>query len=126
MMCQRIGRPPTSTMGFGRTSVSSANRVPIPPAKMTTFIVPFSRAEVSSSLLVTATRCQPSGRARPFRRVNRVTKPGLEIQRRPEPRGRELPSVPTNEGGVVGPRLNGAPLDAVQLVEDPSDRLDHL
>ena len=38
MMCQRIGRPPISTIGFGRVSVSSVNRVPRPPAKMTTFI----------------------------------------------------------------------------------------
>src|ERR1035441_7154683 len=37
MMCQRIGRPPTSTMGFGRNSVSSRRRVPKPPHKMTTF-----------------------------------------------------------------------------------------
>src|SRR6516162_6817926 len=36
MMCQRIGRPPTSTNGFGRYSVSSRRRVPWPPHKMTT------------------------------------------------------------------------------------------
>src|SRR6266496_265748 len=36
MMCQRIGRPPISTIGFGRTSVSSASRVPSPPARITT------------------------------------------------------------------------------------------
>src|SRR6266700_5943747 len=40
MMCQRIGRPPTSTIGFGRTVVSSARRVPRPPAKIMTFIGP--------------------------------------------------------------------------------------
>lgn len=28
MMCQRMGLPPISTMGFGRISVSSLNRVP--------------------------------------------------------------------------------------------------
>src|SRR5688500_18726033 len=38
MMCQRIGRPPISTMGLGRVSVSSASRVPWPPARITTFI----------------------------------------------------------------------------------------
>src|SRR4051795_10012037 len=37
MMCQRIGRPPTSTIGFGRNSVSSRRRVPRPPHKITTF-----------------------------------------------------------------------------------------
>src|SRR5437868_6219354 len=38
MMCQRIGRPPISTIGFGRVLVSSAMRVPMPPARITTFI----------------------------------------------------------------------------------------
>src|SRR4051794_40114015 len=38
MMCHRIGRPPISTIGFGRTSVSSASRVPRPPARIATFI----------------------------------------------------------------------------------------
>src|SRR5579859_1742218 len=38
MMCQSSGRPPICTIGFGRYSVSSRNRVPIPPAKITTFI----------------------------------------------------------------------------------------
>ena len=37
MMCQRIGLPPISTMGFGRTEVSSEMRVPSPPARMTAF-----------------------------------------------------------------------------------------
>src|SRR3984893_16879449 len=37
MMCQRIGWPPISTIGFGLTSVSSERRVPRPPARMTTF-----------------------------------------------------------------------------------------
>ena len=38
MMCQRIGLPPISTIGFGRTVVSSLSRVPMPPARMTVFI----------------------------------------------------------------------------------------
>src|SRR3954468_16886691 len=38
MMCQSTGRPPTSTIGFGRTLVSSEMRVPNPPARMTAFI----------------------------------------------------------------------------------------
>lgn len=37
MMCQMMGRPPISTIGFGRTAVSSLNRVPNPPARMTAF-----------------------------------------------------------------------------------------
>src|SRR5581483_1537364 len=37
MMCQMIGRPPISTIGFGRTSVSSESLVPRPPARITTF-----------------------------------------------------------------------------------------
>jgi hypothetical protein len=37
MMCQRIGRPPISTIGFGRVSVSSERRVPKPPARITAF-----------------------------------------------------------------------------------------
>src|SRR3990172_8321559 len=40
MMCQRIGSGPISTIGFGRISVSSASRVPIPPARMPTFTTP--------------------------------------------------------------------------------------
>src|SRR5579863_536790 len=39
MMCHKMGRPPISTMGFGRNSVSSRKRVPNPPHKMTTFIL---------------------------------------------------------------------------------------
>ena len=36
MMCQRIGRLPTGTMGLGRTSVSSRSRVPRPPHRTKT------------------------------------------------------------------------------------------
>lgn len=38
MMCQRMGRCPTSTSGLGRNSVSSRSRVPWPPHRITTFI----------------------------------------------------------------------------------------
>src|SRR6266581_1241486 len=38
MMCQRIGLPPISIMGLGRTDVSSLMRVPMPPARMTAFM----------------------------------------------------------------------------------------
>src|SRR5829696_6008404 len=34
--CQRIGRPPISTSGFGRAGVCSRSRVPRPPQRMTT------------------------------------------------------------------------------------------
>src|SRR3954452_17073262 len=37
MMCQSRGRPPTSTIGLGRYSVSSRMRVPSPPHSSTTF-----------------------------------------------------------------------------------------
>src|SRR3954453_7398175 len=35
MMCHRIGIPPISTIGFGRSDVSSPRRVPSPPARIT-------------------------------------------------------------------------------------------
>src|ERR1700687_5547025 len=37
MMCQRIGRVPIGTNGFGMNSVCSRSRVPMPPHRMTTF-----------------------------------------------------------------------------------------
>jgi hypothetical protein len=37
-MCHKIGLPPISTIGFGRTEVSSLIRVPSPPARITAFI----------------------------------------------------------------------------------------
>ena len=37
-MCHRMGRPPISIIGFGLRWVSSAIRVPYPPARMTAFI----------------------------------------------------------------------------------------
>src|SRR6185436_15788177 len=39
MMCQRIGLPPISIIGFGRVSLSSLIRVPVPPARITAFTV---------------------------------------------------------------------------------------
>src|SRR6185295_14351755 len=39
MMCQRIGFPPISTIGLGRPTVSSLRRDPIPPARMTAFMM---------------------------------------------------------------------------------------
>src|SRR3989344_2649870 len=40
MMCQRIGWPPTITMGFGLNSVSARSRVPWPPQRIMTFMRP--------------------------------------------------------------------------------------
>src|SRR5271157_5405499 len=37
IICHRIGRPPISTKGLGRYSVSSRKRVPSPPHNITTF-----------------------------------------------------------------------------------------
>src|SRR5487761_893731 len=37
MMCHRIGLPPISTIGLGRTGVSSLSREPKPPARITAF-----------------------------------------------------------------------------------------
>src|SRR5690348_10502041 len=34
MMCQRMGFPPISTIGLGRSSVSSSRRVPRPPQRI--------------------------------------------------------------------------------------------
>ena len=39
MMCQSSGCPPISTIGLGRVAVSSASRVPSPPASSTTFML---------------------------------------------------------------------------------------
>lgn len=39
MMCQSIGFDPISTIGFGRTEVSSESLVPNPPASITTFML---------------------------------------------------------------------------------------
>src|SRR5215207_10497133 len=63
MMCHRIGTPPTSTIGFGRVSVSSASREPSPPAKIATFIRLLRRA--------------PPGRyAGSIRHAGRIDNPG--------------------------------------------------
>src|SRR5450830_1379605 len=45
MMCHRIGFPPISIMGFGRRFVSSEIRVPVPPARITAFILDLSECE---------------------------------------------------------------------------------
>ena len=37
MICHKIGLPPISIMGLGRSEVSSAIREPRPPARITAF-----------------------------------------------------------------------------------------
>src|SRR6185503_12152700 len=48
--CQRIGRPPISIMGFGRRCDSSEIRVPMPPARITAFIVPSRSTPLEETL----------------------------------------------------------------------------
>src|SRR5512144_1775893 len=47
--CHSTGLPPISTIGLGRRLVSSASRVPRPPAKITAFIEPASAAAGSGA-----------------------------------------------------------------------------
>src|SRR6476620_1762845 len=71
MMCQRIGRPPISTIGFGRTWVSSLMRVPNPPARMTAFMdrdaIATYGLDLRSAFLEADDRAQPLGRPREHR-----------------------------------------------------------
>src|SRR5713226_9069050 len=73
IMCHRIGLPPISTIGFGLACVSSLNREPKPPARMTAFI------QVSPFRYFNS---QPSGREVPRSLVGRTSgfepKPLLE------------------------------------------------
>src|ERR1700722_842900 len=52
MMCQRIGRPPISIIGFGRSADSSERRGPMPPARMMAF-----KARCSPLRLAISDRC---------------------------------------------------------------------
>src|SRR5882672_132677 len=86
MMCHRIGRPPISIMGLGRTCVSSLIRVPIPPARMTAFM----NDAVASSLTVLldtqdrADRLRAPRKDRPYDswKVSRVCSPNRVALRR--------------------------------------------
>lgn len=53
-MCQSIGFPPISTIGLGLRSVSSERRLPLPPARITTF-KPLPNDSLHTTILV---RCQ--------------------------------------------------------------------
>ena len=54
MMCQRIGLPPISTIGFGLTAVSSESLVPSPPARMTAFWGVHARPQIVGAEIVAA------------------------------------------------------------------------
>src|ERR1041385_4174704 len=78
MMCHRIGRSPISTMGLGLSAVSSARRVPKPPARMTTFISVIV-AQAFCWYCATLTRVAPRGdnvSHRPQNPVRRLPYPG--------------------------------------------------
>src|SRR5437868_928996 len=67
MMWSRIGRPPTSTSGLGRNSVSSRRRVPWPPHRITTFTPPSSRCPCRRcSAAPVAQSVSPPQRNEPF------------------------------------------------------------
>lgn len=68
-MCHRIGRPPISTIGLGREPVSSARRVPSPPANKRTFIYLYPLKLVFSKA-IKMVRAR-SGRAGPSQRTDR-------------------------------------------------------
>src|SRR5574338_47556 len=110
MMCQRIGRPPSSTIGLGFDSDSSANRLPNPPASRTVFTPPPShgrpRPSKYSHGVVMHLPLDPS-----------VRHPDSLAQRRPclpaecvDPRVAEVPRLNANGPGNV-PDLD--PLSAV-------------
>src|ERR1700730_6674570 len=94
MMCHKIGMPPISTIGLGRISVSSARRVPNPPASIPTFIrssddclLPLRRAALT----------KPHNRHWPVASAKCV-KVGLKIRQCPENRG-SLSKVDKTHGG---------------------------
>src|SRR5688572_8234002 len=57
-MCQRIGLPPISIMGFGRLALSSEMRVPSPPARITAFMIASEIESRGVSLAASATPAQ--------------------------------------------------------------------
>src|SRR5690606_42164160 len=80
MMCQRIGLPPISTIGFGRRVVSSANRVPNPPARITAFIYSTPSRAASGGQPPVGVRRSISGWALgELRRPRRAPQGGFEL-----------------------------------------------
>ena len=77
MMCQRIGRPPISTIGFGLVSVSSERREPRPPARMTALTPLDAGRSVAASSLIPLTsrdseRCGNAGSNSKFTRSRSI------------------------------------------------------
>src|SRR5688572_6454593 len=52
MICQRIGFPPTSTIGLGRSVVSSESLEPSPPARITAFMPYLRRLRTQEKLVM--------------------------------------------------------------------------
>ena len=75
-MCHRIGLPPTSIIGLGRTLVSSEIRVPRPPARITAFNFFQQQDQHVACYSPAALSCPPAmgplplpGRALPLARI---------------------------------------------------------
>src|SRR5437763_16543386 len=82
MMCQRIGRPPTSTLGLGLSVVSSDRRVPRPPARITVFMgLSMSR---KGSFRVSVVRYLPQHVQSAARRVLPAVGPGADQAASPQ------------------------------------------
>lgn len=87
-MCQRIGRPPISTIGLGRDSVSSRSLVPKPPQRMTTFTSesPLNDSGRPTADVPPATRAARSAR-QSQQSLSRVQQAGLLLIGRNVPPG---------------------------------------
>src|SRR3954470_7642502 len=131
MMCQSSGRPPISTMGLGRTCVSSLIRVPSPPARITAFMpiaywkTPGARASCAEPRIVLyadeARRVAAQRRDRLLRaQVTREQVPrGLRrlsrrIARAPTPR---LLAVASRDWPIVHAQIEHAAADPGRRIE---------
>src|SRR5271166_743433 len=117
MMCQSIGLPPISTIGLGRTAVSSLSREPKPPARITAFtavqVIPRPRCTpaVAGAPAATSAKSEeglgwPSvlEHAHDVRRPCRERVVGLGFREHPKPlvrRARELERVARVEGAAM-------------------------
>src|SRR5579859_7402347 len=107
MMCQRIGLPPISTMGFGLTWVSSLKREPKPPARITAFISSLSSLALGLALVLVRTlevRTLEPGWV-PVRCCRAFVLAGLGCARRARRKKSKLASKTreTDAGGPLGP-----------------------
>ena len=81
MMCQRMGFPPSSIIGFGRIVDSSLIRVPRPPARITAFMLaPFGDWGFRQPIMMKVRG--PNRPARSSDAVSNLTKfaPGLVVR----------------------------------------------